>query len=514
MSIVVSAAQMGELDRQTTQRFGLPGRLLMEVAGRAVAQAVNQLLPLPAAVTVACGPGNNGGDGLVAARALAAAGHTVEVCVFAARERLQGAALDALLALELGGNVKLTLGDGPATLSALGEAPATVLVDALLGIGLTSSVRGILADAIALINQRRIHEACHVVSVDIPSGLHTDTGQIMGGAVRADVTVTFGCAKLAHHLHPGRRLTGELTTADIGLAPALFKEQRAPAWTRLLLSHDGPTLVAKRAADCHKGTFGHLMVVAGSAATPGAALLCLGAALRSGAGLVSWAADAPTCANSGGAPPEVMLRRREGSAADSAASMLAGATALAVGPGLGNTAATAELLAALLRQSSVPVCLDADGLYALSENPELWALVGARTVLTPHPKEMARLLGGQASVASVQADRLGAARKLASERQCIVVLKGAGTVLANAQGDSAVVPAGSPALATGGTGDVLCGIIGGLLAQRLEPWLAAQAGTLLHGCAGEAAAHRLGEAAVLASDVITALSEVWQRWKR
>jgi hydroxyethylthiazole kinase-like uncharacterized protein yjeF len=511
MPFVVSTAQMAAVEQRSRAADGLPDGCLMERAGCAVANFVRRLQPRPCPVAVACGSGNNGGDGLVAAVRLAGLGYAVKVWVFAAESRLQGDAARALVALQQDGRVPLAF---DATAAQLAAAPGRVLIDALLGIGLTSAVRPPLAAAIACINQRSEAKAWQVVSVDLPSGIHTETGQVLGCAVQAHHTVTFGCAKWAHYLHPGAAHRGRLHLSALGLQPAA--KNYWPALPQLLRAGDGQKLVPRRAANCHKGTFGHLVAVAGSANRPGAARLLLSAALRSGAGLVSWAADAALLASHGPqAAPEAMLRPlHRGDPAAQAATVMDAATAVAVGPGLGTDAAAEALLAAILQQAQVPLCLDADALTLLADHPALWQWVRSDTVLTPHPKEMARLLGPEFTAAQVQQDRLGALQTLVQRHSCTVVLKGAHTLLADAQGHCAVVGPGSPALATGGTGDVLCGLLGGLLAQQLPPWEAAQAAVLLHACSGEVAARRVGQAGVVASDVTAAVGEVWRAWNR
>jgi hydroxyethylthiazole kinase-like uncharacterized protein yjeF len=511
MPFVVSTAQMAAVEQRSLAADSLPEGTLMERAGCAVAEFVRRLRPKPCQVVVACGSGNNGGDGLVAARRLAKLGYAVKVWIFAAEGRLQGDAARALVALQQDRRVPQVFN---ATAAQLAAASGQVLIDALLGIGLTDAVRAPLAAAIACINQKSEQKAWQVVSVDLPSGIHTETGQVLGCAVIAHHTVTFGCAKWGHYLHPGAAHRGRLHLRALGLPPAA--KNYWPALPQLLRAADGATLVPRRAPNCHKGTFGHLVAVAGSANRPGAARLVLGAALRSGCGLVSWAGDAALLAAHGPqAAPEVMLRPlHPGDPTAQAATALEAATALAVGPGLGTTAAAEALLTALLQQSQVPLCLDADALTLLASRPALWQWVRSDTVLTPHPKEMARLLGPQFTAAQVQQDRLGSLQTLLQRHSCTVVLKGAHTLLADAQGHCAVLGPGSPALATGGTGDVLCGLLGGLLAQHLPPWDAAQAAVLLHACSGVGAARKHGQAGVVASDVTAAVGKVWQAWHR
>ncbi len=511
MDYLVSGLEMGELDRQTIEEVGVPGRVLMEVAGRAVAAAAAELLSPGGRVLVACGAGNNGGDGFVAARALAAAGYEVSVFLLGDPLRIKPDAKSALQALERsGGDSPISVVQEPrsqvAFAAALGEAD--VVVDGLLGTGAKSEVRGLLAEAIDLINQSR----AKVVAVDIPSGVNADTGVVLGRAINADVTVTFAFAKRGHHLYPGAERCGEVRVVDIGIPHGLA--ERLPVVGRLLLESDGPQLLPPRHADDHKGTFGQVVVLAGSQQTPGAALLAVRAALRSGVGLTRWAADAATVAGAPSWPPEAMLLLRQADEGLEAwgERICAHASAIVAGPGLGTSEGRQQELRSLLAQARVPLCLDADGLNMLAENPDWWQLIEAPLVVTPHPKEMSRLTGQ--SVAEIQSDRFAAAMQLAVARGCVVVLKGAGTVIAEPDGVVSVAAVGNPGLATGGTGDVLAGLIGGLLAQGMMPSTAARLGVLLHGAAGDRAAAHRGQAGLCAGDVIDALGEVWVAWRR
>ncbi|HET6346996.1 MAG TPA: NAD(P)H-hydrate dehydratase [Myxococcota bacterium] len=511
MDYLVSGREMAELDARTIRDIGVPGRTLMEVAGRAVAEVCVESLHPGDRVVVACGPGNNGGDGFVVARALAARGFPCEVFLVADRGRVRGDAAACLDALEKVGGVPVREATAPPGIAALDGAVggAALVVDALLGTGVQRDVEGPLAEAVAALNAH----PTPVVSVDLPSGVNADTGAVQGCAVQATRTVTFNFAKRGHYLHPGAARRGVLTVADIGI-PLRLADPGAIAG-RLLRPHHGPTLLPRRDNASHKGTFGHVLVVAGSEATPGAAILAQLGALRSGAGLVSWAADTATVRSAPSRPPEVMLRQHGDEEANGTAAgrLLAGVTAAVMGPGLGQRPAALALLTALLDAATIPCCLDADALNLLAATPALWSRVRPSTVLTPHPKEMSRLTGH--SVEALQRDRMGAAAALASTRRCVVVLKGAGTVVAAPDGTATVLgDAGSPALAHGGTGDVLAGLIGGLLAQGLETATAARLGVLLHAQAGDVAAERHGQAGTSASDVAEAVGAVLARWQR
>lgn len=509
MRLVCSGVEMAELDRRTIEDFAIPGRVLMELAGRGVARAVMERLPGGGRVLVLCGPGNNGGDGFVCARALAAAGYEVEVAVFASRGRLKGDALATFSTLEREDCCAIRFVEDARELwelsTRLNDVP--VVVDALLGIGLQDDVRGLISDVIDLCN----HGPAEVVAVDLPSGVHTDSGRRMGRAIRAAETVTFGFPKRGHFLYPGKELTGLLRVVDIGIPEPVADHVGVVG--RVLDYEDGPVLLPARSGDSHKGTFGHCVVVAGSPTTPGAGVLaCLGA-LEGGAGLVSWATDAATLQHAPARAPELMLRlRRDEDAEAWATAALKGADAVVVGPGLGTEDAAAELLAGLFRRATVPLCVDADALNLMALHPSLWDDAHTPLVLTPHPKEMARLMGSD--VEAVQRDRFAAALQVAMGRECVVVLKGAGTVIASPDGTLSVLDVGNPGMATGGTGDVLAGLIGALLAQGLDAERAAQLGALLHGCAGDLAAERHSQTAMTAVDLLEAMGEVLVDWER
>ena len=526
MRYLVDSQQMATLDRQTIQEFGIPGRALMETAGRATAEVVVRALcpqilspwievectgqaPTSHRTVVACGSGNNGGDGYVVARLLAALGWSVQVFVFAERQRLEGDALGAFKTLESCGQASIQFVTEVRGLRDFEAAckQSHVVIDAMLGVGLKGDVRGLMRDAIGAVNAA----GCPVVSVDIASGICADTGRILASAVRANHTVTFGFAKRGHYIYPGADHRGALHVADISIPPELIK--RNNLLTRVLLPEDGPALLPSRQANSHKGTYGHAVVLAGSEASPGAAALCLRAAIRAGAGLVSLACSVATLKHMYGLIPEVMLRLREtDDAAEYAKAVLQHATSVTIGPGLGQNDDAAAVMSEVLAQSQVPLCLDADALNMLAERPEWWERIQAPVVITPHPKEMARLM--QSSVEAVQEDRMGVALAFAQKRRCTVVLKGAGTVVADHDGQAVVVAAGNAGLAKGGTGDVLAGIVGAFLAQHLKPFQSAELAVLLHGAAGDAAALELGQTGMSATDVIASLGTVLQKWHR
>jgi hydroxyethylthiazole kinase-like uncharacterized protein yjeF len=508
---VLTADEMREADRLTIEEVGLPGVVLMENAGAAVAAALRERFPRARHVAVLCGRGNNGGDGFVATRRLRAQG--AEALLFGHRGDVKG---DARVHLEAAERSEARIREVPdeSTWVRVRETVerADVLVDALLGTGLKSRPTGLVAEAIGWL-AGRAREGTPVVAVDIPSGVPSDGASFDWPVVPAALTVTFAAPKWGQALPPGCDAVGELVVADIGI-PARAIER---AGSRLALLEDADVVRAfpPRPSGSHKGHFGHVLVVAGSVGKTGAAVLASTGALRTGAGLVTVATPHPCLAVVAAARAEVMTAPAPATASGGFAEegletllALAGERdAVVLGPGLGRDPSTERLVRAFVSRCPVPLLVDADGLNALapaSDRPEPSELRGrsAGTVLTPHPGEMARLCGR--TVSEIQADRPRLAAELARATGAVVVLKGQRSVVAAPEGPLAVTPAGNPGLATGGTGDVLSGVVGALLA-RLEPWPAATAGVHLHGRAGDLAAAALGQEGLAAGDVAEAL---------
>ncbi len=489
MRPVLTPAEAGELDRASQAR-GISAATLMENAGREVARAARVLAggTYGRRAVVVCGKGNNGGDGLVAARYLARWGFRVTVLMLEVPEDLREPAATNLARLREETDARLR----PFSRSALARelARADVAVDAIFGTGFRGVPEDEWAEAIRGLNEAEVP----VVAVDIPSGVDGSTGAVEGEAVVADLTVTFGAAKVGVVLLPGAEHAGVMQVADIGFPPDLL---RADLW--LMEEADVAALVPTRPLETHKRETGVVLVVGGSRLMTGAVCLVAQAAYRVGAGLVQVAVPASIL------PVVQSLVREatflplpetpEGTVAPSAAEVLAarlpGADVLALGPGMTTNEATAELIRATVASSPIPVVLDADGLNAFAGRaPELSAR-RAELVLTPHAGEFARLAG--TSSREVAADRLGHVRALAAETKATVLLKGTRTLVATPEGHVRVNPTGGPALATGGTGDVLTGAIAGLLARGLLPVDAASVGAYLHGRAGALAAERTGE---------------------
>ncbi len=508
---LVTAAGMRDLETKAVER-GTSLDALMEEAGLAVAQEAWLALGVVAGrrVVVLCGPGNNGGDGLVAARHLADWLAEVSVFVVAARD-----AADPKMAALAERNVAVvdaTADDGAAALrDALGSSE--LVVDALLGTGRSRPIEGQLAEML-----RQLHErlaASHppkIIAVDLPTGVDADSGRADPLAVRADLTVTFGLAKVGLYTLPGSEYAGRVQVVDIGLpndaADAVSLELLDTAWVRARLP--------QRPRSGNKGTFGRVLVIAGSSRFVGAARLAAEACYRAGAGLVTIASTArvqamlaPSLAEATWLPLDDDGGSIAAASADAIREQLAEYDVLLIGPGLGQAAGIGTLVDGVLTSApdNVRACVvDADALNALARI-DGWPRRGATPrVLTPHPGEMARLLG--TTVAAVQDDRLGVATKAAAGWGHVVVLKGAHTVIAAPDGRAAISPHANPLLASAGTGDVLAGAIAGLLAQGLAPFEAAACGVYLHGFAAEELDAELGDRGLLASDLLSQLPRV------
>lgn len=502
---VLTAAAMREADRRTIEELGLPGTVLMETAAMRITEAVMAVNPERRRVVVAAGPGNNGGDGLAAARQLARAGWPVSLHCAARETDYRGEALVNYGFLRHSGfPVRHILGEeGLAALEAdLREAG--MAVDALLGTGLSRPVEGLPAAVIALLNRSGLP----VLAADIPSGVCADSGRVLGCAVRARWTITFAFPKQGLLLHPGAGLAGELSVADIGIPSFLVREEPLGVAT----AEQVRALLPSRPADSHKVTFGRVLLLAGSAGMTGAAALAGNAALRGGAGLVYACIPESLRPVLESKVVEVIVRgvaeRRPGEISAAAAEALleqaGGCRAFALGPGLEAGPETARLLETVIPRSPCPLVLDAGALAALAGLTGVLEQSPFPPVITPHAGEMARLLGTDA--AAVQQSRLEAARNFAGSTGCVVVLKGAHTVIAEPGGKAWFNPTGGPALATAGSGDVLTGIIAALLAQGLPPAEAARAGVYLHGLAGDLLPVRGGTA----GDILAQIPEAFR----
>jgi hydroxyethylthiazole kinase-like uncharacterized protein yjeF len=500
---VISAQTMQELDQQAIQVMGIPGLELMEHAGHACMEALFQEFGYTGGkrAFIFSGRGNNGGDGYVIARLLLQSGWQVRVCILAERDRIGG---DAAINLELLPSDVISYCGEEGQLAGLhGEEirQADVVVDAMLGTGLNSEVSGIYRDAVALINA----SGRPVLAVDIPSGIHGTSGREMGCAVRATVTVTFASAKLGHVLFPGTEYCGRLVVADIGIPSELLE---SAAGCEFLTTGSIRPLLHSRDRKAHKGDFGHILIVAGSTGKTGAAALVANSAVRSGSGLVTLAVperlnpilEVKTTEAMTVALPDSGSGHLSLAALAVIEDLIPGKDALAIGPGLERTPETASLVRALVETASLPMVIDADGLNALAEDINVLRRTrSAGIVLTPHPGEMARLLG--VSVPEVEADRISMARKFAGNYGVYLILKGARTIIAAPNDAVAINGSGNPGMASGGMGDVLTGIICSLLGQGYPCWDACCLGVFIHGHAADMVAQDKGEIGMSATDV-------------
>jgi NAD(P)H-hydrate epimerase len=487
MRPVVTAAEMRALDRATIEDIGIPAFTLMETAGRAVAHVALEMLEgARGHVAVVCGPGNNGGDGFVAARVLRDLGVDAAVYLAVGRSSIRGDAAAHLAVYErAGGVVRMT--DTPQTLGELGDeiAGSALVVDALFGVGLSRTLEGHFADVVSLINhaQRRL-------AVDIPSGLDADTGRVLGVTVQADVTVTMGALKIALASAPGFAHCGSVDVADIGIPSGVLATQAVRAG--LVEDSDIASWLPRAGVLDHKGRRGHVLILGGMPGMRGAGRLCANAALRAGAGLVTLASAGEVTADD-----SVMTR----TLAAGAGEVIANKSAIVIGPGLGQSEQARGWLTEVLA-SGLPAVLDADALNLVAGHLDAVTHAAGPVVLTPHPGEAARLLGS--TVPEVEADRLAAARTLASRAHAVIVLKGARTIVCDGTLEDdycSINPTGGPELATGGSGDVLAGVIGALLAQGVSAVDAARAAAYVHGRAGERLASEYGRRGVVSSDL-------------
>ncbi len=495
---VATAREIAELDRRAAGEFDVPVHRLMDAAGKRVAQVVLDLLRQRGGRTVAvlAGRGHNGGDGLAAARHLREAGAEVTVVLAAPAQDLQGEPARMLQAA-VGAGVAVVEASEVSVDDVL--AAADVVVDALAGTGFRGPARGTVAALIEAAGRC----AAPVVAVDVPSGVDADTGRWTGPCVKAWATVTMGWPKPGLLLYPGAEMAGTVYVADIGYPAPL---RRDPGLRTFLVdSATVKSLLPPRRPDTHKGTYGRVLVVAGSVGFTGAAVLATRGALRAGAGLVTVAVPhsvypivasqvtegMPTpLADEGGALGEGCLARLAG--------LVEASDVVAAGPGLSRAPGVAAVVEFLLGQTR-PAVLDADALTVLAGRAGVLASARGPVVITPHPGELGRLLGRSAS--EIQQDRLGAARGAAASFRCVVVLKGARTVVAAPDGRAWIVPTGNPGMATGGMGDVLTGAVAALLGQGLAPEAAAYAAAYLHGLAADLLAAERGQVGMLASEV-------------
>jgi NAD(P)H-hydrate epimerase len=513
---IVTGIEMRALDRRAILEAHIPSTVLMERAGEGIVKHLEEHCG-PArgkTITVLCGKGNNGGDGLVVARLLCrrhARVHIVLLAPITELSRDTGVMYRRLV--RIAGKAAIVRFRSAEQVRPL-LASSDLLIDALLGTGLSSVVSGSYREAIELINS----VGKPVIAVDIPSGLHADTGAILGRAVKATLTITCGLPKLGLYLDTGIDQAGAIRIVDIGIPPAYV--DAVESRTLLLTSENAFQALPERTPSAHKGIFGHAGIIAGSVGKTGAAALAAQAALRVGAGLVTVATpssvndvlEAKLLEAMTMPLPETKARTLARSGHDRVLAFIQARTAVAIGPGLSTHHETVELVQSLMKHLDRPSVLDADALNALAGRASLLTECTTPPILTPHPGEMSRL-EVDATAQSVNADRIGTARRFARERGVFLVLKGARTVIARPDGLVAICPTGNPGMATAGTGDVLTGMIVGLLAQRVPAWEAACAATYFHGSAGDLASQYRGQLGMLAGDLIAQIPYALKRTK-
>ncbi len=500
---IATAQQMRTLDRKAIEEFSIPGMILMENAGRGTVLFMEEELgPVKGkGVPIFCGPGNNGGDGLVIARTVHQLGGHPLIFFLVQPEKLKGDAAQNFHIIQQSGFNWFCVAN-EADLQHVEDCihdlrnryPLWSLVDALFGTGLKRNATGLFFDTIALINSTRDKFQVPVTAVDTPSGLDSDTGKVLGACVDADLTATYGVAKPAHFMHGGSFI-GSLKVIDIGIPPEVVKSESLQGNT---IDTDIATLIQNRARSSHKGSYGHLLIIAGSEGKTGASILSALGALKSGCGLVSLAVPRNLNAIYETALPEAMTIPLQKSFTypviddfDFLLKQARGKTAIVLGPGLGTLPETAELVTKLYKELTIPLVIDADGLNILAANRQILDNPAAARIFTPHPGEMARLL--DISSKEVQVDRLHAAGWLSknqtnnslSKVELITVLKGAGTICYHNNGAWAINTSGNPGMASGGMGDVLSGVLGSFLSQGYSPWEASQLGVYIHGLAAD-----------------------------
>lgn len=503
---------MRAIDQATSQRFGVPSLTLMENAGAAVADHVLTHHNAARKIVILCGKGNNGGDGFVAARRLHQKGKIVQVILLANPSELKGDAATMYGKLPVAAIIATVREDLKSDRVRL-SLPADLYIDAILGTGFAPPVRGLYGDAIEILNATQ----APVIAVDIPSGADADAMSPQQGLIaRADSIVTFTAARPAHVfslLTGGPTYVAGIGSPEEAIISALH--------LNVITARDFAPLIDQRPVESNKGNYGHVLVIGGSLGKAGAAAMAGISALRAGAGLATVAAPKSVLPTVAGFHPELMTEplaeTTDGTIALGAREKLAelskGKTVLAIGPGISRHPETSSLVRAIVTQTQTPIVLDADGLNAFEHHTAELSGKGRLLVITPHPGEMARLAG--CSTADVQADRLGTARKFAADHNLIVVLKGHRTLVVQSDGEAWANTSGNPGMSTGGTGDILTGLIAALLAQNPnDALLAILAAVHLHGLAGDVMRESVGEHSMVATDLLRGLPEAFWRAQR
>lgn len=513
---IVTASQMRELDRRAETEYGVPSLILMENAGLRVVEVVENLLEKVEGrkVLVAAGKGNNGGDGLVVARHLLNAGAVVKIFLLGDPSGMTpDARINYDILVKMKADIKYLKEEKDLESLAIEALTSDLIIDALYGISFRGSLNDFDSRVVRIINWAKKP----VVAIDIPSGVEADSGRVKGEAVRANWTVTMALPKRGLFVEPGCDYVGTLSVADISIPGTLLKDSSLQ--DNLLTEEWVAEKFVPRKRESHKGSYGHVLVIGGSVGLTGAVILTSSAALAAGAGLVTAAIPESLLPIVENKVVEVMTvplaETRQKSIALEALpaieNLLGTVSVCAIGPGMSRYPEASAVLRLVLEKSGVPVIIDADGLNALAQDINMVKGRQIPIVLTPHPGEMARLLG--TTVEEVQARRLEVARQAALEWGVTVVLKGSRTIIAEPSGDTYLNLTGNPGMATAGSGDVLTGIIAGLMAQGMRPDVAACVGVYVHGKAGDKAKEKTGEMALVAGDLIKALPEVLKKFE-
>ena len=486
---ILTAAQMRNIDRRATERFGIPSIVLMENAATAVVDAIFAHYPQCDRVAIVCGVGANGGDGFAVARHLENRGVVPVILIAGDRAKYSGDARTNLTICERLGIPMYDVGTSVDD-ALVHAADADLIVDAIFGTGLNRAPEGIYAELIQAIAELRLP----VIAVDLPSGANASSPVPFEPCINAEVTVTFAAPKLCHVFEPAASYCGEVIVADISIPDAAIEDENVTL--ALTTPRDLQPLVAPRLSSTHKGTYGHLAVVAGSPGRSGAAVMCARGAIRTGAGLVTVITDPETAKLVHAGSIESMTESWTG---EGACPPLDRKTAVLIGPGLADDDASYARVRELLAKIELPTIIDASALNAFASKASEINPHRHPRVITPHPGELARLLGR--TTKEINDDRIAAARAAARITNCVAVLKGYQTLIADPEGQVRVNPTGNPGMASGGMGDVLAGIIGALLARGVDPFEAACCGVYLHGLAGDILKDEIGDTGLAATDL-------------
>jgi len=492
-----------EIDNTTIKKYGIPGLILMENAGRAVSTVILSQYPEAEKISVFCGGGNNGGDGFVIARHLISAGKEVTTYLLQNKNDYKGDAKTNLEALR-----KISKDVKKISSNFSNYKKSDLIVDSIFGTGINDEVKGTVKKIIGEINSLRTPK----ISVDLPSGLDSDSGVPLGIAVKADSTVTFIVLKLGITIYPGIEYTGKLFIADI-TTPKRLEDKIS---CELITFGKCKNIIKNRPADTHKGTYGHTLVIAGSSGKTGAAFLCAHSAVRSGSGLVTIGAPKSVIKS---IEEKIVEPMSEGlndngkgyfteESLPDAVHNLKSKTSLAIGPGISTNRNTEKFVLGLLRKSRIPVVADADAINIIARNKNILKKLKAPVILTPHPGEMARLAG--TNTKDIQKNRIEYAGNFAVSYKCYVVLKGARSVIATPNGHIYINPTGNPGMSSGGMGDVLTGVIAGLLAQNYTAVEACILGTFIHGLSGDMASEKIGKSGITATDIANGIPSAIQ----